>query len=316
MSATKDFQSKCNIESHLHEPATATETSFRHSGWAARRDKVLAALQNSGSSIIALDHFQHCGSACVIEWSETLQKHRLNANYCHNRHCEPCQRMKANLMAANLKARLSKEADGRYRFITLTLAHRVAPLVDQVKTLYAAWKKLRKSKLWKQSQKGGAAVLEVKLSDALDPTSRPYWHAHLHVIAEGGWISQSALSAQWLAITGDSYIVHVRALDRAADAAAYLVKYVTKGTSPAVWNTPDLASEWICASRGVRTAATYGTWRGIRLLAKPAKVTDWQFVGKLDQVILNARGGDDAAAMLLILLRRPTDDDFDLHTAQ
>lgn len=316
MPANDRFDRNAQLDAHRFEPADRVETAFRHSGWQNRRRQVLTALESIGISEINRDHFMNCGAACMVEWSPSLQKHRLRASYCHNRHCEPCQRAKANLIAANLRSRLSREADGRYRFLTLTLRHDGTPLVDRVKRLNGCWRKLRECKLWKTTQKGGCAILEVKLSEHLHESGRPNWHTHLHVIAEGGWMNQSALADAWLKITGDSHQVDIRALDRAEDCAAYVVKYVTKGTSPTVWADRSLAQEWLIASKGVRTCATYGSWRGHQLLKRPAKATDWQPVGRLTTLIQNARMGDESAARLLIVLRRPDEDWIDLITPQ
>jgi hypothetical protein len=53
-----------------------------------------------------LERFDACGSECTIEYSQELQKHRIRANYCKSRHCEPCARAKANLIARNLRTEL------------------------------------------------------------------------------------------------------------------------------------------------------------------------------------------------------------------
>jgi hypothetical protein len=298
------------------QPASNAETIFRHSGWSVRRSKVLAALNRAGASEMTIDRFEECGSDCAVEWSATEQRHRVRANYCHNRHCEPCQRSKANLMASNLRARLGERPAGRYRFVTLTLNADGKSLLERVKRLYTSWRNLRKTKMFRESQHGGVAMLEVKLNSR-DPESGIFnWHCHLHLVTEGGWLDQNQLSHAWFKVTGDSYIVHVTAVSDPRGASAYLTKYVTKGTSPAVWDDVELATEWMVAMRGVRSAATFGSWRGFKLLAKPKSATDWVFVGTLDQLISRARAGSDADARTLMALRRPNDFDFDLHTAQ
>jgi hypothetical protein len=228
-------------------------------------------MQSAGASTFELDRFEQCGSACIIERSPSLKRLRLRASYCKSRHCEPCMRAKANKIAANLRAKLEETDHVQYRFITLTIKHNAAPLQDQIRRLYASFKRLRNSRAWKDSQRGGSASLEVKWI----PASRR-WHPHLHIIAEGRFLHKRDLVTAWLTATGDSSIVDVRLLDSAKDAAHYVAKYVTKGTNGEVWETQSAAQEWILAMKGVRTVATYGTWRGYRLLRGQEQADDWQ----------------------------------------
>lgn len=252
-------------------PAAAKcETAFRHSYWQVKRQMVLAALESAGASTFELDRFAQCGSACTVERSPSTKKIRLRACYCKSRHCEPCMRAKANKIAGNLRNRLEQEPDGRYRFLTLTLKHNSATLADQIRRLYAAFKKMRGYRAWKDSQRGGAVALEVKWKPETGK-----WHPHLHIISEGEFLHKRDLSNDWLAATGDSSIVDIRQLDSAKDAAHYVAKYVTKGTNGEVWHTQSAAQEWILAMKGVRTVLTYGTWRGYKLLQVQDETKDW-----------------------------------------
>jgi hypothetical protein len=285
---------------HYQIPVAAEpELWFRHTHWAAKRKVVGAALAASGASPTQLDAFANCGADCVVQINPENQEYRLRATYCHNRHCEPCQRAKANMLAANLRDKLGETSQYQYRFITLTLKHNNAPLRDQITRLYAAFKAMRKTKFWQKSQIGGAVVLEVKWK----PETR-HWHPHLHIIAEGGFMRQEDLAKHWLMATGDSKIVDIRSLSSGADAAHYVAKYVSKGTNNEVWQDMDAAQEWILAMRGVRTAATYGTWRGFKLLEHTVDDAEWRSVGMLKNIVLAARTGDKVSIALLDVLAR------------
>lgn len=278
----------------LHIPAAhPVETSFRHSWWKHKRKKVRDHLSNSGMNKFALDRFDQCGGECVVEYSKEAGRHRLKANYCHNRHCEPCMKAKANKLSGNLRRRLDEEPEGRYRFITLTLRHSDQPLLSQIKRLYAAFKKLRSMAFWKTSQRGGAACLEVKWND-----KTRHWHPHIHVISEGEFIDKFELSRSWHSATGDSQIVDIRALKSGKDAAHYVAKYVSKGTSASVWNDDDAAQEWIASIKGVRTCLTFGTWRGYKLTTAPALFNDWKPVWTLVSLAADASRGEVAALTL------------------
>jgi hypothetical protein len=284
---SKDFERFCNWQGNQLPPATELEEHFRHSGWSARRKRVLEILPQAGTSSFAVDRFACCGSDAIVEWSPEEKRHRVRANFCHNRHCEPCARAKGLLLTANLRTKLEDVSGMNFRFITLTLKHSDDSLHDQIKRLYACYKKLRNTKLWKLSQIGGAAMLEVKWN----PTTRK-WHPHLHVISEGKFINAHDLSATWLAITGDSKIVDVRLIKSGKDAAFYVAKYCAKGTSNEVWQDREAAIEWVTATRGVRTCATFGKWRGWKLLEHPKTADDWKPIARLDKVLEAARAGE------------------------
>lgn len=281
-------------------PLTHEERVFRHRDWSDKRKQVRAALASGISTPRSLERFDECGGDSYVYWSETEQRHCIRGSYCKNRHCVPCQRTRGNRLAAALKAKLSAATTHQYRFITLTLCHSDTPLRDQIRRLFAAFKTLRNTKEWKQSQRGGAFTLEVKWQEK---TRR--WHPHMHIIAEGEFLRQSSLAAIWKRITKDSHVVDIRCLKDAHDAAHYVSKYVTKGTSDNVWRDTDAAQEWITAMKGVRICSTYGTWRGYKLMAKPELAKDWTPIASLTSIIIKANAGEEWARAVLLALRPP-----------
>lgn len=295
----KEVERRYKSLEHRTAPATEDETNFRHSNWATKRKLVRAALSACGTGRSAIEAFDECGAECVVEYDKEQKKYRLRATYCHNRHCEPCNRAKANLLAANLRTRLLEKPDGRYRFITLTLKHTDTDLTDQLDRLHTSFKTLRSKPLWKESQNGGAAILEVKWD-----RDTGEWHPHLHVISEGGFMDQARLASTWHEITGDSYMVDIRPLNTSKDAAYYVAKYVAKGTNDDVWYNPLIAIEWICAMKGRRSCATYGTWRGFKLLDQPPDTGTWTPIGTLNSIYRDARDGQVYAVRLLDLLTK------------
>lgn len=279
------------------QPIQEDEEWFRHHFWKEKRKKVIAALRSVSTGPRQLDSFINCGSECVIEWNDTEKRYRCRGSFCHSRHCEPCMKGKASLLAKNLQERLEIGHHRAYRFVTLTLKHTRAPLHDQIQRLYASWKKLRNQPLWKKSQAGGAAMLEVKWI-----AKTRMWHPHLHIVTEGNFIDKNELSAAWHKATGDSMIVDIRALATGKDVAFYVAKYVTKGTNNEVWDDPEAAAEWIIAMKGTRTAATFASWRGYKLLKKPPESKDWKPVALLRNVARAARQGEAWAIDILLNL--------------
>jgi hypothetical protein len=274
--------------------AAKCETSFRHSYWQARREKIRDCLESAGQSKFAIDRFAQCGSGCVVEMTRNGEKIRLKACYCHSKHCEPCMRAKANKITANLRSRLEENPSEEYRFVTLTLKHTHKPLAEQIQKLYGSWRKMRGYKEWKNTQWGGAAMLEVKYDEKTG-----MWHPHLHIISEGIFLHKRDLSEMWKQATGDSYITDIRAMKDRKEVAHYVCKYITKGTSPTVWNIPSVAQEWIIASKGVRTMATYGTWRGFRLLQVTPDGEEWKPVTTLIKLYEAIERGEDWAMIML-----------------
>ena len=296
--AAKEQEKAAKINWSDPPPIDADEEWYRHHNWKEKRARVLTALHDASTSHTAISSFVNCGAECTVEWSETKQRYRVVGSFCHNRHCEPCMKAKSSLITNNLRDKLKDRKKRSHRFITLTLRHSNTPLADQIARLYDSYKKLRKTKLWKNSQKGGAATLEVKF--------QPYtkqWHPHLHIISEGNFISTYDLSSAWHAITTDSYMVDVRAISQAKDVAFYVGKYVTKGTNAEVWENPDAAKEWVTAVRGVRMCATFGTWRGFKLLERKRDPEGtWKAVATLSSLARRARAGEIHAINLLLLL--------------
>jgi hypothetical protein len=72
-----------------------------------------------------------------------------------------------------------------------------------------------------------------------------------------------------------------------------------------VWEVPSLAQEWVLATKGLRTCATFGTWRGFRLLKPDATtmVQDWKPVALLTRTIAEASRGSQAAIDMLTHLQ-------------
>lgn len=294
-----------NFESRLVQPATDEESTFRHSGWWQLRTKIRRHLANSGANSFQLDRWDNCGSACHVEYSATLNKHRCRANYCKSRHCQPCMRAKATRLSMNLRRRLSERPDGRYRFVTLTLKNSKQDLAAEIRRLYTCFKSIRGHRVWRR-QRGGCFILEVKWSSGRG------WHPHLHIITEGEYIPQAELSEAWHHVTGDSFVVDVRPLTTGYDPADYVAKYITKATNSDVWDDDSAAQEWICSSKGVRPAATFGNWRGFKLCSQPECADDWQPIASLGQVLHDARQGQPWAVAILKSLR-PGDDDAGGH---
>jgi Replication protein len=313
---TKEEKRKYAEISFMQPPATKEEETFRHSAWARKRKLVEQTLRVAGTGKNALENFANCGNDAIVQYDPETKKLRVSANHCKCRHCEPCMRAKGNLLAGNLKDQLDKLPQADIRFVTLTLKHTTTSLEDQLKRLNKCWKNLRASRVWKGSQRGGAAILEIKWSktDKAGQPSPACWHAHLHIITQGTWIAQRELADEWYRITGDSYIVDIKKLEQNKDAAYYVCKYVGKGVNNEVWSDQAAAIEFVCAMRGVRTCATFGTWRGFKLLEHVPDEIEWTSIGRLSDIVQRAIAGEEWAKGIMLQLNEQCK--YDPHKAR
>ena len=284
------------------ERLTRTEREFRHSGWAVQRRKVFEGLVRTGCRGQSLQAFVECGSGCWVQHSGSRSRYRLVCNCCRSRWCVPCGVARAARLRASVGDQLKQWE--RVRFITLTLRARDCPLADQIDRLQACFRELKKRPEWKSNVDGCAAFLEVKIGQ-----KSGLWHVHLHCLAVGRWIDQRDLSRAWLAVTGDSSIVDVKLAKSTNGVAAYVTKYVTKPLDSSVLASPDRLDEAIVALRGRRLCNGSGTLRKISAdAATDDGLDDWHTIGRLDDLLNDARVGDEAAAAILSLLRdRSTD---------
>lgn len=274
------------------EPATSLERSFRHSGWSATRQKVFESLRRCGCRGGTLQAFAECGSGCWVQHSASRGAFRTSSNCCKSRWCVPCGVARAARLRHSVQAEL-KEWE-RVRFVTLTLRHSNTPLADQIDRLQRSFRELRRRPEWASAVDGAAAFLEIKISsrDGL-------WHPHLHIITVGRWLDRRTLSAAWHAVTGDSSIVDIQLAKSPAGVASYVVKYVTKPVDGSVVSSPDRLDEAVVALKGRRLVNGSGCLRKISDDAVADGVDDWHTIGRLDDLINDARRGDTAALHVL-----------------
>jgi len=208
------------------------------------------------------------------------------------------------IVARNLQARLTeklglrgpRDATKVLRFVTLTLKTSPAPLGEQLDRLYKCFKQLRDLALWRKNVTGGILFLELTIG------RDGGWHPHLHILASGSYLPQDALSAAWLKITGDSYIVDVRLVRNPAIAASYVAKYASKVVPASLTHDEPHLVEAILALRGRRTFSPFGSWTGWQLSKPPPDDCSWDIVAPLNQLLAAANGGDPEARRIVLSL--------------
>lgn len=290
-----DLETSCRPRAEFSSPiADRAETLFRHSSWRHRRQMIWDAMHRTSASVAKLDRFENCGSCLWLRAVLETGELGLVSNTCHDRWCEVCGRERAAVIAENAFHAVKGEV---VRFVTLTLKHSPTSLSDQLDRINASFNRLRERRWWKDRVRGGAAFLEVKLSE-----KSGLWHPHLHLIIDSDFLDQRELSQEWLGVTGDSSIVDVRLIRDFGGVAAYVTKYVTKPASAEVYAVPERLDEMILAMRGRRLCATFGSWRGLKLSEVPPSDCEWKSLGSVTSLWSQARSGDERAIALVTLI--------------
>lgn len=263
---------------------TLAESIFRHTSWATRRATLFAALKRTGTPHRRLESFANCGACSTCE--QTSDDVRVRGSSCRHALCEPCRQERA----AKIRASLHDLCVGRtVRFLTLTLKHNDTPLADQIDRLYRSFSVLRRRKSWLDNCDGGAAFLEVKISER-----DGRWHPHLHILLEGQWWDAKEISSEWHKVTGDSSIIDITRPRVIEDVCRYAVGYCTKTVDAGIWLIPDKLDECICALKGRRMCLTFGTWRGTPLEPDVPDTRVWVTLGSLETVLRRAADGVEA----------------------
>lgn len=285
----------------FHFPAAeGCELELRHDNWAATRALILGSMQRCQIKPARIDRYCNCGAGCTVHWHPELGQLKTRAYYCHDRHCQPCGKARAQLIANNLEAHLKT---GRYLHVTLTLKSTSEPLAKEIKRLYTAFRKLRGRKQWKKWTDGGAAFFEVTWN-----SDTGEFHPHLHVLLNGAFIPHAALSSLWLKITGDSNHVFIRQVTSARDACQEVAKYASKPIHGSILQNQNALDEMMLATKSLRLCTTFGTWRGWQLTKQPEVIEahGWILLGRLPDIVRAARQGNAKALRILEMLLCPT----------
>jgi len=307
-------ETSSEVPSHLPSSPASDRSArvcqvFRHSFWKTRRAAVYRALSADPDLWRRRDRFAACGAtAWVLRDADDPSRVRLATNACHDRFCEACARERRNLVASNIATRVPDEG---LRLLTLTLKSSDLPLPAVLDRLHASWARFRQHADIARYLRGGVAFVELTYSD-----SRRQWHPHLHVLFAGRFLPHAVAKAAWLAVTGDSFIVDVRAVRDAKAAGAYVAKYASKAIPASIILRPDLLPAVLAAFRGRRTFATFGSWARLHLSKPDPDPTTWVPWIELPRLIDRAKAGDpEARSVLLRLVNTPALPPTDLPAA-
>jgi replication protein len=248
------------------------------------------------------ERIAHCGEHLIFrapscECDPHARPVLVGADLCTHRLCHHCARLRSRKLGARVREMVDQlRGKGITRYALLTLTYRDSEVLEgSVSRCWRDFRKLRQRKLWDQVL-GCVATMEIKRGKR-----SKLWHPHLHILiarqscmclrdrrlgdsgttCEHGRLgcphalNQCCISQAWREVTGDSYVVDVRAVHADHDgsmagAVREVVKYCTKLTEVSSKERDDGESDVLelhRAIRGRRLLTTTGVFRG---LAEPA----------------------------------------------
>lgn len=238
-----------------------------------------------------------CGAHATIWHSPSTDQVRVQAYHCGLRCCPRCREAHASRTRTTLGRFLALVPRNRLSMITLTTGHDSRPLCEQIDGLYASFRRLRTSRIWKDSKPKGYAVLEITHN-----TDRNEWHPHLHLLAETPYMPHAALREAWTAATkGTASIVDIRRVNRHSVERYqhYLTDYLTKPATAEILDSKPLLTEWIDGLTHRKILIRFGRPKLADEPAKPTDPQDWSLIGSLIGLLAGLARGNSRATYWL-----------------
>jgi len=220
------------------------------------------------------------GSCRKYAWfvqSSVTNRLRVMSTRCKLRWCPICRDVSRMIVTKAVEEWLQFQ---KYpKMITLTLKHSDDPLQLQIQRIYTCFQKLRKRAYFQRLITGGVWFFQLKFNHDTEQ-----WHPHIHCLVAGKFLPHKRLQMLWHKITGDSYVVDIRAVKDVEGCSNEVARYAT---SPADITAVDLerAVEIYYATKGKRICGSWGSARTLVLKPTPldntgewTKVADFFFI--------------------------------------
>lgn len=198
-----------------------------------------------------------CCSSPVIVVDDEDDQVRISERRCKCRICPLCGKARARAVFIKILGLVS--AMDAPKFITLTPISSNARLSEQIIELKESFKRLRRSKDWKERVLGGVYTLEITYN-----AKRRQWHPHLHLVVDSVYYPQQVLSSGWRIASCGASIVDIRACPSKSRIAQYIAGYVAKSSD--ISKFPERRRiEWAIETNGLRFVQTFGTSHRVRV---------------------------------------------------
>jgi hypothetical protein len=138
--------------------------------------------------------------------------------------------------------------------LVLTQTHRAETRKQSAKRIKDSFIRLQRRQFWNEHFKGGTWSLEfTKDKNGLH-------HTHLHIIGfRRKFFDIELLRDEWLAVTGDSYVLHLKPIQDIATGLREVVKYVSKPLDIRRFGAADLRE--FLGLKNMRMFGTFGEFR-------------------------------------------------------
>ncbi len=257
---------------YVHKRVTKSQTKTKRTRSQRARERLqtkehLMRLAVGLGEVELADKLERCHSRLAVL---TCGRHiaRIIPNFtCEFRLCPDCGRRRSR----KLQTKYLPAMRGfmlRHKVtpvhLVLTQTHRVETRKQSVKRLKDAFTKLQRREFWKNHFKGGTWSLEfTKDKNGLH-------HTHLHIIGfRRKFFDIELLRGEWLAATGDSYVLHLKPIQDIATGLQEVVKYVSKPLDIRRFGAADL-NEFL----GLKNMRMFGTFGEFRDFCKDFEPSD------------------------------------------
>ena len=288
------------------------------------RNLWLRTSAESSDSIKRFTNLLLCRSGVVVEYSESLDTHRVRIPTCGNRFCPHCCRVLGKERSQKIKDALRYAEQGSLKFLTIAPSHVDVPLEDQLRDLKQSFRRLRQRKEWKQHFDYGTAVIEIKIGIKGEKrffksrsgkttcvVNDGLWHPHLHIIAHGSYFAHDDLLDLCRGCFRRECSVDIRAVHSKEKALEYCCKYVAKPCrSKALFQRREKALELYESLYNKKTCWTWGDTPEPLESEKEEKkpeAKDWCQVYSFNQLCHAIVDGNKQAIALFESLGLPVD---------
>lgn len=242
-----------------------------------------------------------CGAHATVWQSASTGEIALRSYHCGMRICPRCRETHAARTKDKLQRFTATVPINELSMISLTIRSTTAPLGVQISNLYTAFKKLRKSEVWRAANPSGYAVLEITRN-----TDTGLWHPHLHLLARAKYMPLAKVRAAWEIATHGSWSVDIRRVNSASRERLqkYLADYLTKPPQDSVLSDDAALTEWIDAHQDRKVLLRFGRPTLADEKPAPPDPGDWHLIGTLAGIIRSARLGYSNARHWLLLIAK------------
>jgi hypothetical protein len=255
-------QSKPSPQTYLDKRVTKSQRGNKRTRSQRARERLqtkehLARLAVGLGEVELAHKFERCHSRLSVL---TCGRHiaRIIPNFtCEFRLCPDCGRRRSRKLQNKYLPAMS--AFMLHRKVTpvhlvLTQTHRKENRKQSAKRIKDSFTRLQRRGFWKEYFKGGTWSLEfTKDKNGLH-------HTHLHIIGfRRKFFDIELLRDEWIAVTGDSHVLHLKPIKDIAAGLREVVKYVSKPLDVRRFGAEDLRE--FLKLKNMRMFGTFGEFR-------------------------------------------------------